>query len=564
MKKILLSLGLFSLVMVGKSQTVLNELYTDPGGQTLRAEFIELYNSGAGAQNVDCFTILTYYDNGGQDKGWYVMDLPNLNVAAKGYFVLAAGNPFTTQNTPLPGAVPNFNWNDPLFRNGSTGGSLKKFQINGGGYTDVTASIPATFNNFLSGGQGQDYVVLVFVNGVFSNGFVGGKSTASLGATTATLSGNLNVDMNVSGGCPDFVVNFNNVSTNEALESVGSQPGSDNGYARVRDGKCGAWKKTSASIFHTPGVTNNNDAEAGDVGAMVTAEILFCNSLPNTVPKKSHISFDITGLGNSGATEADDFAVEVILYYDYPPLGPAIGTVVGPEDIFQRSKFQNTVAAPADTFQIDQTQPVILIYKTQRGCFDKIVSIANNCIALPVNFKSFTATRNSSNVLVKWETSSEVNNSGFAVERNVNGTWIQVAYVPTQAAGGNSDDLLTYTFNDLNSNKGVSQYRIKQIDIDAQSKYSEVRSVRGDGQAIKTIVYPNPSTDGKVNVVFEDSKQTREVSVMDMSGRLIKQFKGVTNNNITIENLTPGIYSLRVFVPATGEQAVQKIVVNKQ
>ena len=35
-------------------------------------------------------------------------------------------------------------------------------------------------------------------------------------------------------------------------------------------------------------------------------------------------------------------------------------------------------------------------------------------------------------------------------------------------------------------------------------------------------------------------------------------------NNITIENLTPGIYSLRVFVPATGEQVVEKIVVNKR
>lgn len=186
------------------------------------------------------------------------------------------------------------------------------------------------------------------------------------------------------------------------------------------------------------------------------------------------------------------------------------------------------------------------------------------CIPLPVNFKSFTATRNNANVMVKWETSTEINNSGFAVERNINGVWQQVAFVPSQATGGNSNALLTYTFNDLNSSKGVSQYRIKQIDIDAQFKYSEVRSVRGDGQAGKIIVYPNPSSDGKVNVVFEDSKETREVSVIDMSGRIVKQFRNVTNNNISIENLTPGIYSLRVFVPATGEQAVQKIVVNKQ
>ena len=67
MKKILLTLGLFGLVLVGKSQTVLNEVYTDPGSGN--SEFIELYNSGAGVQNLDCFTVLTYWQTGSA-KGW--------------------------------------------------------------------------------------------------------------------------------------------------------------------------------------------------------------------------------------------------------------------------------------------------------------------------------------------------------------------------------------------------------------------------------------------------------------------------------------------------------------
>ena len=150
-------------------------------------------------------------------------------------------------------------------------------------------------------------------------------------------------------------------------------------------------------------------------------------------------------------------------------------------------------------------------------------------IVLPVTFKSFNAARNRSNVSLKWETASEQTNSGFAIERNTRGNWEQVAFVPTQAAGGNSDALLTYSLSDLNSEKGISQYRIKQIDIDAKSKYSEVRAVRGEGQAGKTTVYPNPSSNGRVNVVFEDATVTRDISVLDMSGRIVKQFRGVTN-----------------------------------
>ena len=185
-------------------------------------------------------------------------------------------------------------------------------------------------------------------------------------------------------------------------------------------------------------------------------------------------------------------------------------------------------------------------------------------IGLPVSFKSFTAVRNRSNVSVKWETASEINNSGFSVERNVRGTWEQVAFVPSQAAGGNSDAVLSYSVNDLNNERGVSQYRIKQIDIDAKSKFSEVRAVRGEGQAGKTTVYPNPSSNGRVNVVFEDATVSRDVSVLDMSGRIVKQFRGVTNNNIQIENLNPGMYSIKISVPATGEQTMEKIIVNKR
>ena len=183
---------------------------------------------------------------------------------------------------------------------------------------------------------------------------------------------------------------------------------------------------------------------------------------------------------------------------------------------------------------------------------------------LPVVFKSFTAIRNKANVMVKWETASEQNSSGFAVERNINGSWEQVAFVSSQAVNGNSEATLSYQYIDLNNTKGITQYRIKQVDMDAKSKYSEIRSVRGEGQLGKTVVYPNPTNDGKVNIVFEDGNVSRDISVSDMSGRTIKQLRGITNNNITIENLTPGIYSLRIVVPSTGEQSVEKIVVNKR
>ncbi|MFZ9387120.1 MAG: T9SS type A sorting domain-containing protein [Chitinophagaceae bacterium] len=549
MKKILFSIGFFILAFAGNSQTVLNEIYVLPGNG--KSEFFELYNNSTNPvpQSVDCYTILTYWESGA-NKGWYVLDLPNLSIGPKGYFVGAAADPFNTQSTT--NSVANFNWNDPSFRNGSSGGSLTKWQVNGTSYTDVSVTIPATLNDLFFGGNGKDYVVLVFVDGFFNNGFIGGSSSPLLDQSTigSPLPPVLSVPTSCGGQVVQLNVDFTQLG---AMENVISQPGSDNGYARTSDGKCGAWAKTSASVNHTPGVTNGS--AAGLTGSLTTAqEVLQCN----TGPGVSQVTYNITGVSGD-ASEAADFPVEVQLYYDFGTIGQLDGA-----DVLHDFHIDNAIADPAYTFTIAQTQYVILVYKTARGCFDKVVSVPNGCLPLPVSFKSFTATRSQSNVLLKWETAWEQNNAGFAVERNVNGAWQQVGWVATQAQNGNSDVMLSYTFMDNNNIKGITQYRIRQVDIDQKSTYSAIRSVRGEGQIGKTIVYPNPSNNGKVNVVFEDASVTREIAVSDMSGRVVRQIRGISNNNITIENLNPGMYTIRIIAVETGEQVVQKIVVNKK
>ena len=184
------------------------------------------------------------------------------------------------------------------------------------------------------------------------------------------------------------------------------------------------------------------------------------------------------------------------------------------------------------------------------------------CSPLPVNFASFNASRVNENIVnLRWQTASEENNSGFAIYRVTGTLWEFVSFVPTQAMGGNSSSLLTYTFSDRNNYKGISQYRIKQVDFDGKAKYSEIRAVRGESVADKVIVYPNPSSDGRVTVLFEDRDGVRDLSLVDNSGRQVKRWSGITGNIIQIDNLQPGLYTLRIMIRETGFQQVQKIVV---
>ena len=189
------------------------------------------------------------------------------------------------------------------------------------------------------------------------------------------------------------------------------------------------------------------------------------------------------------------------------------------------------------------------------GCGDQI--------PLPVDFKSFSAVRSNRVVSLKWISASESQNLGFEVQRLIGvGNWQTITFIPSQAVANNPSEL-TYAFADENPTRGVSQYRIKQLDIDQNAKYSEIRAVRGLGQMAKTIVYPNPSLSGsKVNILFDERDGIRDVSLIDMSGRIIRQWKGFANNNLQIEKLLPGLYSLRFTLRETGEQSIEKIVVN--
>lgn len=291
-------------------------------------------------------------------------------------------------------------------------------------------------------------------------------------------------------------------------------------------------------------------------GSLQSAAVTVCASYPNPVTVNCGSS--------AGPTAA--YPLTFTLYEDIAPAGYgvediALGNVVTFTAPNTPQGGISTITAPA----IQNSQKNYLVAIRPAGTCLQPKYLQSFCSTLPVSLISFTATRNSSLVNLKWTTASEQNNKGFNIERMLgNGTWETIAFVSSQAPGGNSSSDLTYAYTDPNNFKGVSQYRLRQEDLDGRIKLSEIRAVRGEDQKDKVIVFPNPS-DGKVSVLFGDNSNiVRDVTLFDMSGRTVKLWKGITVNNIQIENLVPGMYSLRIFVPATGDQTVEKIIVNKR
>ena len=184
--------------------------------------------------------------------------------------------------------------------------------------------------------------------------------------------------------------------------------------------------------------------------------------------------------------------------------------------------------------------------------------------ALPVTLSNFTAKPTTdNNVSLAWITSSESVNKGFSIERQEEGSgkFQSLGFIASKAEGGNSQTTLAYSFKDVTAKKGTNMYRLVQEDLDGKLTYTEVRVVKLSEQSVSN-VYPNPST-GAINISRSNDGKKMNIQVLDQSGRVISQVNNIIDSNYRMNLPQPGIYSIKMMYPETGEQSIQRIVVQK-
>ncbi len=116
----------------------------------------------------------------------------------------------------------------------------------------------------------------------------------------------------------------------------------------------------------------------------------------------------------------------------------------------------------------------------------------NGASVLPVELVSFTGTVSGMNADLHWSTATEINNSGFEVQRRQTADWAKVGFV---AGAGTSNAPRNYSYTDNNLTAGSYSYRLKQIDNNGAFTYGTTVEVaiRSAPQAFALLQnYPNP------------------------------------------------------------------------
>jgi hypothetical protein len=201
-----------------------------------------------------------------------------------------------------------------------------------------------------------------------------------------------------------------------------------------------------------------------------------------------------------------------------------------------------TFASPLEFFSPTATQ-------WNNGTFTNL-----NTNPLPVELSSFTGKADGNrSVDLKWVTKTEVNNYGFYVEKKVNdGDWNSITFVE---GNGNSNSPKEYGYTDKDVFVGGSKflYRLKQVDTDGQSEYSDVVEV----ELVPTEFdlsqnYPNPFNPS-TTIRFSLPKQIQlKLNLYNMLGQLVETIAegtyeaGYYKVNFNSSNLSSGMYIYRI------------------
>ncbi|MGK0387351.1 MAG: hypothetical protein ACI94Y_000077 [Maribacter sp.] len=170
---------------------------------------------------------------------------------------------------------------------------------------------------------------------------------------------------------------------------------------------------------------------------------------------------------------------------------------------------------------------------------------------LPVELISFEGEVVSNDILLKWETASEINNMGFEVEHSMDGeNWDNIGFVHGNRT---TTELSQYSFIINNPTAKNNYFRLKQLDFDRVFEYSNVVNIILE-IAPEIGVFPNP-TEGKITLYGLDDENAM-IYITDTYGNLLNELK--STSNIDMSSFSAGVYF--IHVETRGERISKRII----
>jgi len=164
---------------------------------------------------------------------------------------------------------------------------------------------------------------------------------------------------------------------------------------------------------------------------------------------------------------------------------------------------------------------------------------------LPIELVSFTATKSLNGIILVWKSTSEINNEGFEIQISYNGIdWDELGFIKGH---GSINVVSEYEFSvgSNNLNYGANYFRLKQIDLDGKSSYSNIITKIWTTNSEEIELAPNP-VHGKLSITLAHNHidgGAISYHIIDLLGNKVKNgFLNYSTQTLDVSNLEKGSY----------------------
>lgn len=194
----------------------------------------------------------------------------------------------------------------------------------------------------------------------------------------------------------------------------------------------------------------------------------------------------------------------------------------------------------------------------------EIATLGNVGTVLPVELTSFNAVQSNGNVILNWETATEINNSGFTIERKSDSdNWKSLGFV---SGHGTTSDKHSYSFTDQLNGSGKYFYRLKQVDYNGKFEYSNIAEVLIAPTEFKLYNnYPNPFNPSTIIAYELAADAFVTLKVYNATGELVAdlvneyQVSGKYNKSFNTTSINHSLASGIYFAELRANEKVQRI-----
>lgn len=449
-------------------------------------------------------------------------------IAGTPAYVLANGDVTTTTNTVEGYLDGSMGWGSPgNAGGGSTDGDPSANQYNPGGGGGSNGGAGGKGGSGWDGGSGNA--------NTYNTGGYGGAAFTQASVTRFVMGGG------GGAGCSN-----NSDATTEYLSSGGCGGGIVLIRAKLFSGSGTITANgADANDQNTTGVTDA--AGGGGAGGSI---IVVTNT--STAPGTNTIK--ATALGGDGG---DMFA-----YFAHGPGGGGGGGYVYTNNVIKSTNITVTGGAHGFTRKTSQTGQKTNVYNSVSGS-DGVknvttvnltlynpAAISSPCGSLPITLTMWKGVYRNNKTYLAWQAENAIQFSHFVVERSTDG----VRFSPLGEVAATSSNTLSqqYSYEDEYPANGLNYYRLKMVDLDGQSTYSGIITIRTDGKGLQISATPNPFTDHVAITIQSSTNETANIRLYNNDGKLVwrKTTYVTAGTNVQyyndLQSLPRGIYIIKV------------------